>query len=245
MNSGSGRSARRFGRARRDDWGIPVAMQHETEAGLFDGYSLSGYDEMFAGPGQVRPHYAAMHERLEALGAGELVRRNRAADLMMRHQGITFTVYGREQGVERIIPFDPIPRVIAADEWATIERGLVQRVRALNLFIHDVYHDRKILSDRVVPPELVLGATGYRRECIGMRVPRDIYLHVSGIDLIRDDRGEYFVLEDNGRTPSGVSYVLKNRQVMKQVFPVLFEAYNVRPTTPRRPTRATTRSSWC
>jgi uncharacterized circularly permuted ATP-grasp superfamily protein len=120
--------------------------------------------------------------------------------------------------------------LIAADEWVRIERGLIQRVRALNLFIHDVYHDRMILRDRIVPPELVLGASGYRRECVGLRVPRDIYMHISGIDLIRNAAGEFLVLEDNGRTPSGVSYVLKNRQVMKQVFPVLFEAYNVRPT---------------
>ena len=142
----------------------------------------------------------------------------------MRQQGITFTVYGREQGVERIIPFDPIPRLIAAAEWDRIERGLKQRVRALNLFIHDVYHERLILKDRVVPPELVFGATGYRRECVGLRVPGDVYIHVSGIDLIRDADGRFLVLEDNGRTPSGVSYVLKNRQVMKQVFPLLVRA---------------------
>ncbi len=197
---------------------------------LFDGYTLTGYDEMFAAPATVRSHYAALFDRLHSLGGGELGRRDRAADLMMRHQGITFTVYGREQGVEQIIPFDPIPRIVPPDEWRRIEQGLIQRVEALNLFIHDVYHDRKILRDRVVPPDLVLGASGYRRECIGLKVPRDIYLHVSGIDLIRDAKGEYLVLEDNGRTPSGVSYVLKNRQVMKQVFPVLFEAYNVRPT---------------
>ena len=151
--------------------------------------------------GRSGPTTPRLHERLEALGAGELVRRHRAADLMMRHQGITFTVYGRDQGVERIIPFDPIPRVVPPDEWDRIERGLKQRVRALNLFIHDVYHDRHILRDRLVPPELVLGASGYRRECVGLRVPRDIYLHVSGIDLIRDERGNYLVLEDNGRTP--------------------------------------------
>ncbi|MFO0910483.1 MAG: circularly permuted type 2 ATP-grasp protein [Isosphaeraceae bacterium] len=206
-------------------------MNHENhERSLFEGYRLTGFDEMFVGPGQVRAHYEALQERLEALGAEEMSRRHRAADLLMREQGITFTVYGRDQGVERIIPFDPVPRLIAAEEWDRIERGLVQRVRALNLFIHDVYHDRHILRDRVVPPELVLGASGYRRDCVGLRVPRDIYLHVSGIDLIRDAQGNYLVLEDNGRTPSGVSYVLKNRQVMKQVFPVLFEAYNVRPT---------------
>jgi uncharacterized circularly permuted ATP-grasp superfamily protein len=138
-------------------------------------------------------------------------------------------VYGRGEGVERIIPFDPIPRLVDADEWATMERGLQQRVRALNLFIGDVYHERKVLQDRVVPPELVFGASGYRRQCAGLRVPRDVYIHVSGIDLIRDETGRFLVLEDNCRTPSGVSYVLKNRQVMKQVFPALFQQYNVRP----------------
>ena len=199
-----------------------------SNASLFDGYTLTGYDEMFAAPGVPRPHYAALHHRLGQLGAEELERRHRAADLMMRHQGITFTVYGRDQGVERIIPFDPIPRLVSADEWDRLERGLKQRVRALNLFIHDVYHERLILRDRAVPPDLVLGASAYRRECVGLRVPKDIYIHISGIDLIRDDTGEWLVLEDNGRTPSGVSYVLKNRQVMKQAFPSLFEQYNVR-----------------
>src|SRR6202044_3702991 len=140
-----------------------------------------------------------------------------------------FTVYGRDQGVERIIPFDPIPRLIDAAEWAVIERGLEQRVRALNLFIRDVYHERRALKDRVVPAELVFGASGYRRQCVGLRVPRDVYIHVSGIDLIRDTDGAFLVLEDNCRTPSGVSYVLKNREVMKHVFPFLFQQYNVRP----------------
>lgn len=184
---------------------------------------------MFSVPRKARPHYAPLLDRLLALGSEEIDRRHHLADLTMRHQGITFTVYGREQGVERIIPFDPVPRLVADDEWQKIESGLIQRVRALNLFIHDVYHDRKILRDRVVPYDLVLGASGYRRECVGLRVPRDIYLNVSGIDLIRDVDGSFLVLEDNGRTPSGVSYVLKNRQVMKQIFPFLFETYNVRP----------------
>jgi uncharacterized circularly permuted ATP-grasp superfamily protein len=196
---------------------------------LFDDYVSIGFDEMFAAPGRARSHYAAMFERLGRLGAEELERRHRVADLSMRHQGITFTVYGRDQGVERIIPFDPVPRIVACDEWTRIERGLKQRVRALNLFIHDIYHDRLILKDRVVPAELVLGASGYRREVAGLNVPKEIYIHVSGIDLIRDGEGTYLVLEDNCRTPSGVSYVLKNRQVMKQVFPFLFQHYNVRP----------------
>jgi uncharacterized circularly permuted ATP-grasp superfamily protein len=198
-------------------------------AALFGGYRLDAYDEMFEAPGHPRPHYRALLDRLLRLTPEELERRHRLADLSMRQQGITFTVYGREQGVERIIPFDPIPRLVDAAEWSRIERGLEQRVRALNLFINDVYHDRKILRDRVVPPELVFGASGYRRQCVGLRVPRDVYIHVSGIDLIRDVDGRFLVLEDNCRTPSGVSYVLKNRQVMKQIFPLLFEQYNVRP----------------
>jgi uncharacterized circularly permuted ATP-grasp superfamily protein len=196
---------------------------------LFRSYNMAAYDEMFDSSERPRPHYASLYERLIELGTDELERRHKVADLTMRQQGITFTVYGRDQGVERIIPFDPIPRLIAAAEWDRIDRGLKQRVRALNLFIHDVYHERLILKDRIVPPELVFGATGYRRECVGLHVPRDVYLHVSGIDLIRDADGDYLVLEDNGRTPSGVSYVLKNRQVMKQVFPALFQQYNVRP----------------
>jgi uncharacterized circularly permuted ATP-grasp superfamily protein len=207
---------------------IPV-NERPDEAALFDGYGLAAYDEMFDSAGMPRPHYISLYERLIELGPDELERRNKVADLTMRQQGITFTVYGRDSGVERIIPFDPIPRLVAPVEWERIERGLKQRVRALNLFIGDVYRDRRILKDRVIPPELVFGATGYRRECVGLRVPGDVYLHVAGIDLIRDVDGSYLVLEDNGRTPSGVSYVLKNRQVMKQVFPHLFEQYNVRP----------------
>ena len=203
--------------------------QGQDETDLFRCYDVAAYDEMFDSSECPRQHYAALHERLIELGLEELERRHKVADLTMRQQGITFTVYGRDQGVERIIPFDPIPRLIASAEWDRIERGLKQRVRALNLFIHDVYHERMILKNRVVPPDLVFGATGYRRECVGLHVPRDVYIHVSGIDLIRDPDGDYLVLEDNGRVPSGVSYVLKNRQVMKQVFPLLFQQYNVRP----------------
>ena len=202
--------------------------RNESETGLFESYRLGGYDEMFEADGPIRPHYVALHDRLATLGPVELDRLHRAADLMMRHQGITFTVYGRGEGVERIIPFDPIPRLLASDEWDRIERGLKQRVRALNLFIHDVYNNRLILKDKVVPAELILGASGYRREFVGHPVPKDIYIHISGIDLIRDHEGHYLVLEDNCRTPSGVSYVLKNRQVMKQVFPFLFQSYNIR-----------------
>ncbi len=210
------------------NWATLLSTRNESETSLFDGYRLAGFDEMFDADAVPRPHYAALRERLMALGSDELDRLHRAADLTMRHQGITFTVYGRGEGVERIIPFDPIPRMVAANEWDRIERGLKQRVRALNLLIHDVYNDRLILKDRVIPAELILGASGYRREFVGHPVPKEIYIHISGIDLIRDETGEYLVLEDNCRTPSGVSYVLKNRQVMKQVFPFLFQPYNIR-----------------
>jgi uncharacterized circularly permuted ATP-grasp superfamily protein len=199
------------------------------EARLFRDYALTGYDELFAAPGHVRAHYRPLFDRLSALPPAEIERRTKLADTLMKQQGITFTVYGRGSSTERIMPFDPIPRMVPADEWDRIEKGLKQRVRALNLFIHDVYHARHILKDNVVPAELVFGASGYRREMNGISVPHDIYIHVSGIDLIRDPKGNYLVLEDNCRTPSGVSYVLKNREVMKQAFPFLFEDYSVRP----------------
>jgi uncharacterized circularly permuted ATP-grasp superfamily protein len=200
-----------------------------TGVGLFGRYHTMAFDEMFFDDGTPRPHYRTLCDRLEVLGAPELERCHKVADLTMRHQGITFTVYGREQGVERIIPFDPIPRLVSSEEWDRLERGLKQRVRALNLFVHDVYHERQILKDRVVPVELVLGASTFRRASVGLNVPKDIYIHISGIDLIRDTSGEFLVLEDNCRTPSGVSYVLKNREVMKQVFPFLFQQYKIRP----------------
>ena len=204
-------------------------MQLMSRSALTKQYSLLGFDEMFTSSGEPRSHYAPLMTELDAMGGSEMSRLARTADRLMKHQGITFTVYGRGQGVERIIPFDPVPRMITADEWVTIEAGLKQRVRALNLFIHDVYHERLILKQGIVPAELVFGASGYRREMNGVRVPRDIYIHISGIDLIRDPSGQFMVLEDNCRTPSGVSYVLKNRESMKQVFPFLFDAYSVRP----------------
>jgi uncharacterized circularly permuted ATP-grasp superfamily protein len=204
-----------------------TAPRHEVD--LFRDYALAGFDEMFVGPERVRGHYRPLFDRLGEIPPRELERRSRLADGMMKQQGITFTVYGRGRGTERIMPFDPIPRLVPADEWDGIEGGLRQRVRALNLFVHDVYHNRHILKDGIVPAELVFGSAGYRREMNGIAVPHDIYLHVCGIDLIRDPVGNYLVLEDNCRTPSGVSYVLKNREVMKQAFASLFEDYSVRP----------------
>ena len=151
-------------------------------------------------------------------------------DLSMRQDGVGFTVYRQEEGIERVWPMDPVPRIIPAAEWDYLERGLVQRLTALNLFLKDIYHDQLILRDRVVDPRLIYEGAFFRREFMGATVPRDIYIHVCGTDLIRDTDGRYLVLEDNGRTPSGVSYMLQNRQVLKRVFPQLFAQYDVRAT---------------
>src|SRR5687767_6016548 len=184
---------------------------------------------MFFPDGGVRPHYEAIAAQLATLSPGEVARRQRAADDSFQSRGITFAVNQGAEGVEKIMPFDLVPRVLTADEWRTIERGLEQRVRALNLFLHDVYHDQRILTDRVIPADLVLGARGYRRELHGLNVPRNVYTHVTGSDLVRDSSGAFFVLEDNLRTPSGVSYVVENRRTLKRVWPQLFHDYDVCP----------------
>src|SRR3954462_7301838 len=196
---------------------------------MFDQYEVNGhFDEMFTNPGEPRPHYAPIAARLKALGPAAFARRVRMADVTFRNQGITFTVYKDAAGVEKIFPFDLIPRIVPAHEWDHIERGLVQRITALNLFCKDVYHAQRILKEKVIPAELIYGAKMFRREMFHVRVPRNIYVHICGTDLVRGKDGTYYVLEDNGRTPSGVSYVLENRGVMKRVFPGLFSAYKVR-----------------
>ena len=196
---------------------------------MFEKYEVNGlFDEMFEAQAKPRPHYRAVAEKLSNVGPAGFHRRVRMADVTFRNQGITFTVYNDQRGVEKIFPFDLIPRIIPANEWDTIERGLVQRITALNLFCQDIYHDQRILRERVIPPELIYGAKMFRRQMFHVNVPRNIYIHICGTDLVRDKGGQYFVLEDNGRTPSGVSYVLENRAVMKRVFPSLFGAYRVR-----------------
>jgi uncharacterized circularly permuted ATP-grasp superfamily protein len=184
---------------------------------------------MFTPDGAARPHYQTLYERILDLSSEELRRRQIAADLSFLHQGITFTVYGREEGTERIFPFDLLPRIITASEWDTIERGLTQRITALNLFLHDIYHDARIIKDGIVPPDLVYTSQHYRREMRGVQIPHDRYVSVCGTDLIRLPNGEFVVLEDNLRVPSGVSYMLGNRQVTKHVFPRMFANYGVRP----------------
>src|SRR6202171_4123563 len=162
------------------------------------------FDEMFEAGSEPRAAARALVQLIEAMADGELLRRQQSAERALLHMGITFNVYGDSAGTERIFPFDLVPRIVAADEWSWIERGLKQRIRALNLFIDDIYHDQKILKDGVIPLDLVLGCPDYRREIYGVDVPKNVYIHIVGTDLVRDREGTYFVLEDNLRCPSGV-----------------------------------------
>jgi uncharacterized circularly permuted ATP-grasp superfamily protein len=184
---------------------------------------------MFTPDAVPRPQYEHLYHRLLELTPAELEERQRSADLSFLHQGITFTVYSDSRGTERIFPYDLLPRIITAAEWDTIERGLIQRITALNLFLHDIYHKRRIIADKVVPHDLIFSSKHYRREMEGLDVPHGVYVAVTGTDLIRGPDGKFVVLEDNLRVPSGASYMLANRQVMKRVFPNLFGQYGVRP----------------
>ena len=195
--------------------------------GLQAGEIATPYDEMLDAIGAVRPHYLALNQRVAALGDEELAQRQRTLERFFLLQGITFTVYGGESSTERIIPTDLLPRIIPAAEWATIEAGLTQRLRALNLFLADIYGDQKILMDGVVPRELVLSAPSYRREMCNLYVPHQAYANVCGSDLIRQPDGAFAVLEDNLRVPSGVSYMLANREASKRTFPGTFRLAGV------------------
>jgi len=187
------------------------------------------YDEMFDPKRLPRAGCELLARTLHSLPDADLLRRQRAAERALLHMGITFNVYGHEHGTEKILPFDLVPRVVPAREWATLERGLAQRTRALNLFIDDMYHSRRIVSDRIIPAEIVDSATSYLLGCRGLDPPRGVWCHVNGTDLVRDGDERYYVLEDNLRCPSGVSYVLQNRAVMKRTFPRVFEASRVLP----------------
>lgn len=196
----------------------------------FDGYNTDGfYDEMFAPDGSARPAVQMLVEGIDSFPEGEFTRRQIAAEHALLRMGITFNVYADEQGIEKIFPFDLIPRIIDANEWEWIERGLKQRIHALNLFIDDVYHDQKILKDGVVPADVVLSSERYLQPCIGLDPPRGIWCHITGTDLVRDGDGQIYVLEDNLGCPSGVSYVVENRQLMKRTFPQLFGMSQIQP----------------
>ncbi len=206
-----------------------TSLSPDTAAPPFAGYQLDrAYDEMFDPGGTARPPYQELYRQLLLMPSDEFGRRQHAADVAFLNQGITFTVYGNDEGTERIWPYDLLPRIVTGAEWSTIERGLAQRLTALNHFLADIYHEGRILAAGVVPRALVYSCRHYRREMRGVHVPRDIYVSIVGTDLVRLDDGRFAVLEDNLRVPSGVSYMLANRQVMKRVWPRLFDAYGVR-----------------
>jgi len=189
----------------------------------------SAVDEMHGADGQIREHYREFARWLAHTPDELLARRRREADLLFHRAGITFTLYGDEQGTERLIPFDTIPRIIPAREWRIIEQGCIQRVRALNLFLADLYHQQRIIRAGVIPAEQVLANQQYQLAMQGLDLHGDVYAHVCGIDLVRDGDGHYCVLEDNLRTPSGVSYMLEDRKMMMRLFPELFAAQRVAP----------------
>jgi uncharacterized circularly permuted ATP-grasp superfamily protein len=187
------------------------------------------FDEMFESTHAPRSAARALTHLIETLPDGELLRRQQSAERALLHMGITFSVYGDRAGTERIFPFDLVPRIVGASEWKQIEGGLKQRIHALNLFIDDVYHEQRIIKDGVVPAEILRTATSFRHACVGLTPPRGIWCHITGTDLVRDKDGQIYVLEDNLRCPSGVSYVLQNRLVIKRTFPQLFESSRIRP----------------
>jgi uncharacterized circularly permuted ATP-grasp superfamily protein len=195
----------------------------------FDNYQLDTFfDEMFQPDGSPRPGSKLLHQRLTSLSDGDLIRYQQSAERALLNLGITFQVYSDTEGTEKIFPFDIIPRIIEASEWKTIEAGLRQRIYALNLFLQDIYSEAKIVKDGIIPLEIIRSAKTYRENCEGLKPPHGIWCHITGTDLVRDRDGQMYVLEDNLRCPSGVSYVLENRRVMKNTFPGVFANSHVR-----------------
>jgi len=204
-------------------------MTERRPAGLLEDYDASGfYCEIFGGRKKPAPHTLTVRERLDALSLAELRRRAQAAERELFNLGVTFTVYTSREQIDRILPFDVIPRVLSAAEWETLERGVAQRVTALNRFIEDVYHEQRILRDGIVPAELVLGNANYRPQMRGLAVPFGSYVNICGVDIVRGGDGRFYVLEDNARTPSGVSYVVENRHLTQRAFPDLMRNVGVR-----------------
>ncbi|MCA9216762.1 MAG: circularly permuted type 2 ATP-grasp protein [Planctomycetales bacterium] len=203
------------------------SAQDRLSFGNYD--SVGFFDELIDERGTPRSGAEILLQRIQELPDGELLQRQQMAERSLYRMGITFAVYGDEQGVEKILPFDLIPRIISALEWQRLERGLQQRIRALNLFVDDMYHDQQIIKDGIIPAAILASATSFREQCVGLKPPHGIWCHITGTDLVRDKDGTVYVLEDNLRCPSGVSYVLQNRFVMKRSFPWLFDASNVRP----------------
>ena len=193
-------------------------------------YQTEGFfDEMIDENNKIRSHYALFQERIKKIGWKKLNFLQHSTDRAQLSLGMTFNVYSDNQGIERILHLDIIPRIISGKDWDFVERGLKQRIVALNLFLDDLYNEQKILKDKIVPKELILSSATYLKQCIGLKPPQDVWCHITGSDIIRGDDGGFMVLEDNLRCPSGVSYMLENREILKKTFPELFEKLRVRP----------------
>jgi uncharacterized circularly permuted ATP-grasp superfamily protein len=187
------------------------------------------YDEMLLASGGIRPHYRDFAHWLHSQSPQTLARKRAEADLMFHRVGITFAVYGDDSGAERLIPFDTVPRIIPASDWQTLEKGMRQRVTALNAFLHDIYHEQHIVKAGIIPAEQVFSNSQYQPAMQGLDLPHRIYAHITGVDVIRHNDGNFYVLEDNLRVPSGVSYMLENRKMMMRLFPELFASHAVAP----------------
>lgn len=228
--SGLEAGAQAAGRSGGGAWSAAGLRADRPGEGPLAGYPVeAAFDEMFARDGRARASYTALYDALAASTPDELNERQRSIEQSFLYQGITFTVYGQAQATERIIPTDVIPRIVPASEWLVLESGLKQRLDALNLFLDDLYNDQQILKDGVVPRDLVLACPNFRREMLGVRAAKGAYVNVCGTDLIRGQDGAYAVLEDNLRVPSGVSYMLANREAVKRAFPTLFRQARIRP----------------
>jgi uncharacterized circularly permuted ATP-grasp superfamily protein len=187
------------------------------------------YDELFMAAGQPRPDAIPLIDRIDSLSIEDIRQRQQAAQIALFKMGVTFNVYGDDRGTERIFPFDIIPRIVSATEWEVLEKGLKQRIYAINLFLADLYNQQLILKDGIIPEEIIYSASSFLKPCLGLQPPAGIWCHITGTDLVRDRDGQWYVLEDNMRCPSGVSYVLENRRVMKSTFPVVFNTMKIQP----------------
>lgn len=189
------------------------------------------FDEMYSNDGNVRPHYQDLSAALDSVSADRISQLQHSADKTQMNMGMTFNVYHDNQGIEKILHLDIIPRILPNDEWQHLERGLKQRISALNLFINDVYNDQKSLKDKIVPEDLILGSKDFLKPCIGLKPPKGIWCHITGTDLVKNIDGKYYILEDNLRCPSGVSYMLGSRDIIKRIYPNLFNRMGVKPVS--------------
>jgi len=196
----------------------------------FNNYNAEGFfDEMFTEDGKIRSGYTFFKDRVEQLTKEEFMRRQISAERALMAMGITFNVYSENEGTERIMPVDIIPRIVSAQDWEKMEKGLIQRITALNLFLADIYSDQKIIKDGIIPKEVIYSSKNFLEPCMGIKPPKNIWIHITGTDLIRGNDGEYMVLEDNLRCPSGVSYMMENRELLKQTFPEVVAKTQIRP----------------